>query len=792
MHLTKLSYKAPKSIIASAVMASLLGGGLYSPVSFAQEAAVLEELIVTARKREESLQDVPIAITALNAASIERAYVSEVDEIDKLVPNIELSDISFAGAALGATIRGVGFAGIEKSSEPAVGFSIDGVFLATNGGAAIDVFDVEKIEVLRGPQGTLFGRNTVGGVINVVRTRPTIESGLKLGTRLSNNGGVDLSIVANTGQVGDVLSTKFYAFSKEDETFATNTFTGSREDQADNVSYGVTFLYEPNDRLQALVSIDAFDDDSQGTPLFNLTQPGELFCDLPNLLTSFGVFAPGTLNAGCASRSLDVGEASDFSLFTREAPFVSSVEGSSFTANIEYEISENLTFTSITGYRETDEQLLNEGLGAPSLQINAGPGVVLNAPILATNRLTESEQFSQELRLSGNINEKLTFVSGIIFSQSEFEVGPGVFPNEGFIPGLGLAQSFGAIDQNSFYAQETTSFAIFADGTYDLNDRLSLSAGLRFSYEEKDAFRSFALSSVPGVSGTSIALTEDYSNPTGRIILQYQLGNDASIYGGYSRGFRSGGFDAASQTTTDLGPYDEEFVDSFELGVRAEFFDNRLRVNPTIFYTDYTDRQEEITTAVPGGGAGAIQTVIQNASEAEIFGLELEVLAQVSPGLTLRGSLGLLDAEFTSFLVPENPADPNNTNLVDESDIRNLRSGPDATASVGATYIRSLGANGTLAFNAAYYWQDDITTAASVDVLALGRDMVEGNEGFDFSLTYETQRDTGTNFTLTAFINDAFDSDEGRLATQIVVPGILTFGATQATTIYGIEATVEF
>ena len=792
MSIDTVSYKNSKRLISRAVAASLLSGVLYSPVIFAQQSLVLEELIVTARKREESIQDVPIAITALDAASIDRAFVSEVDEIDKLVPNVEFSDISFAGAALGATIRGVGFAGIEKSSEPAVGFSIDGVFLATNGGAAIDVFDLEKIEVLRGPQGTLFGRNTVGGVINVVRTRPTIESGLKLGTRISNNGGLDLNLVANTGQIGDVLSTKLYAFSKEDETFAVNTATGSPEDQADNISYGAAFLYEPNDRFQALVSIDAFEDESQGTPLFNLTQPGELFCDLPNLLTSFGVFAPSSLDAGCASRSLAVGEASDFSLFTRESPFLSTVEGSSLTANIEYKISDNLTFTSITGYRESDEQLLNETLGAPNIQINAGPGFVISAPILATNRLTESEQFSQELRLSGNINERLTFVSGVIFSQSEFEVGPGVFPSEGFSPGLGLGQSLGAIDQNSFYAQETTSFAIFADGTYDLNEKLSLSAGLRFSYEEKDAFRSFTLSPVPGVAGTSIALSEDYSNPTGRVILQYELGDDASIYGGYSRGFRSGGFDAASQTINDLGPYDEEFVDSFELGVRAEFFGNRLRVNPTVFYTDYTDRQEEITTAVPGGGPGAIQTIIENASEAEIFGLELEVLAQVSPNLTVRGALGLLDAEFSSFLVPEDPSDPTNTNLVDESEIRNLRSGPDATASLGATYFRSIGANGQLSFNAAYYWQDDITSAASVDVLGLGRDVVDGNEGFDFSLTYETLRDEGTNFTVTAFINDAFDSDEGRLATQIVVPGILTFGATQATTIYGIEATVEF
>ena len=788
----QVPFKKSKRLIFQAVAASLFSGAVYSPAVFSQDTLILEELIVTARKREESIQDVPIAVTAFDFDAIERTHASEIDELDKFVPNVDFSDISFAGAALGATIRGVGFAGIEKSSEPAVGFSIDGVFLASNGGAAIDIFDIEKIEVLRGPQGTLFGRNTVGGVINVVRTRPTLDSGLKLGTRISNNGGLDLSVVANTGQIGDTLSAKFYAFSKEDETFADNVITGSPDDQTDNVSYGAAFLYEPNDRLQALVSIDAFDDDSAATPVYNLTQPGEVFCDVPNFLISVGVLAPSSLNAGCASTSFDIGEASDFGVFTRATPFVNSVEGSSVTANIEYKISDNLTFTSITGYRESDEQLLAETLGGPNAQLNAGPGVVLDIPLLATNRLTESDQFSQELRLSGDINDRLTFVAGLIFSQSEFEVAPGVFPSEGFIPGPGLAQTFGAIDQSSFYSQETTSFAVFADGTYNLSDKWSLSAGLRVSYEEKDAFRSFDISTVPDVAGTSISVSEDYTNPSGRIILQYDVSDDVSIYGGYSRGFRSGGFDAASQTINDVGPYDEEFVDSFELGVRAQFFDNRLRINPTVFYTDYTDRQEEITTAVPNGAPGAIQTVIANAAEAEIYGLELEMLAQVTPSLTVRGSLGLLDAEFSSFLAPEDPTDPSNTNFIDQSDIRNLRSGPDANATLSATYIRSIGANGQLSFDAGYFWQDDFATAVSVDVLGLGRDTVEGNEGFDFSLSYKTLRENGTNFTITAFINDAFDDADGRLATQVVVPGVLTFGGTQPTTTYGVEASVEF
>ena len=780
MSIARVGLLSPKRMISKLVATTILGAALYSPVSIAQDSAglVLEEIIVTARKRQESLQDVPIAITAFDAATIERTHIDTLADLEKFIPNTDFGAISFAGQALAATIRGIGFADFEKANEPAVGVSIDGVFQAFSTNSSIDSFDLESVEVLRGPQGTLFGRNTVGGVINIRRSRPTEEAGLKLGTRFNSIGGEEFLLVANTGEVADSFSTKFWAFNKKDETFAVNRLTGSPEEQTDLTSFGAAFLYQPNDRFEALVTIDSFDDDSQGAPIYNFNTPGDLFCFLPNAI--FG-FNPANINAGCGSESGDIALESDLAVFTRGEPFITTSEGTSITAEINYQINDNLTLTSITGFRETDEQLLNEGLGAPNIEIPVGPGITVDFPILFTNRVQDSDQFSQELRLGGQIGDDLTFVAGLYYLDAEFTLQGGEFPDGSF----GTAQAFGGVTANNRYNQTTEAFAVFVDGTYQVNDRFSISAGLRYSDETKDAILDFLIDPTNPVStGDQSASFDEVS---GRFILQYDFSENVSAFAGYSRGFRSGGFNIRAQFAELIGPFDSEIVDGFEAGVRAEFFNNRLRVNPTIFTYDYSDKQETTTVAV----GPLVQTVVQNASEVDISGFELEVLALVTPELTLRGSLGILDTEFVEFLAPDT-SDPALTAAIDVTDSRNLIAAPDSTFSIGATYTKSLfGGNAQIVFDASYNFQEDFFTSNVDDPQGLGREESEGTEGADFSLTYQTLND-GTNFKVTAYINDAFDDAAGRIATTVFVPGTFTFGIGQVTTIYGVQAEVEF
>ena len=807
-----MSYK--NSLILSA---SLIAGNfvVLPQIAFAQdeETVRIDEIVVSARKREESLQDVPLAVTALDAATIENLHTSTITGIDRLVPNIDLGDNPFTGLGLVAVIRGVGFSDPEKSFEPVVGLSIDGVFLASNTGAAIDAFDLERVEVLRGPQGTLFGRNTVGGVINVSRSRPTGEAGLKVGTRITNHSGREYHAVANLPALDDVLSTKLYAFSKEHDTFAVNLSTGEKDPQKDLLQFGGALLVEPNDKLEALISFDYFDDDSFGPPVYArgvFTPPGQggdLFCFLAN----GGLPFVTPTGAGCSSGSFDIAEASDFEVFTRDTPFLTTVDGWSLTSNIEYQLNDNLTINSVTGYRDVNDQQFQNATGGPDAIGQALPGLppgVIVAPVgigpfplSHSNRLFESTQFSQELRLSGNIGDKFDFVSGLYYLNSEYDLRGGEFE-----PGVfGTNRAFNTLTpDNETVAQQANAYAIFIDGTYAINDRLSFSGGLRYSYEEKDfqydfLFRGPDLAGNPSpLTGQVVDASDDWQAPTWRAILQYDLNDDVNVYGGYSRGFRSGGFNGRGFTPFAVETtFDEETVDSFEIGARAEFFNNRLRINPTAFLAIYDDKQEEILTGVPGSTATA--TTVQNASKVDIAGFELEALARVTEDITLRGTFGYTDAEFDEFLVPEvigiNPltgAPILGDGLVDDADNRNLRAGPDTTFSVGATFDRDIfEGNVGLTLDASYNFQSDIVTSAGADPLGLGRDRVDGNKGFDFSATV-TNLGAGPKVSLTGFINDAFDDGAGRVGTSIVIPGIFTFAVGSPTTIYGLEATVEF
>lgn len=806
-----MTYKNSLILSVSVVASNFM---MLSQTAYAQDegAFKIDEVVVTARKRLESLQDVPLAVTALDANAIESAHISTITGIDKLVPNVDLGDNPFAGQGLVAVIRGVGFSDPEKSFEPVVGVSVDGIFLASNTGAAFDVFDLESVEVLRGPQGTLFGRNTVGGVINVKRSRPTGETGLKIGTRITNNNGKEFLGVANLPQIGGALSTKVFAFKKDHDTFAVNTVTGEKDKQKDFLSVGAAFLYEPTDQLEALISVDYFDDNSFGPPAYNTSVFGaDLFCTL-------GTVAFGGANVpngvGCASGSLDVAEASDFDTFVRGTPFITNIDGWSATSNIEYQLNENLTLTSVTGYRETTDELRQDAAQGPNIEsvfiAAPGPGFLLGTSDFAFSeqfRVQDANQFSQEFRLSGRASDKLDFVAGLYYLNSKYtsrggEFEPGIFGTNRFFNS--------PTPDDTTAAQQAEAFAAFVDGTYAITDRLSFSGGFRFSYEEKDFQTEFVFrgdldtngDNIPDtpnpLTGQTVDETEDWSSPTWRAILQYDVSDDAMIYGGYSRGFRSGGFNGRGGTPATAGtPYDQETVDSFEIGARAEFFDNRVRINPTAFYSKTDDKQEERLALVPGGGDSEFDTFVENAASVEIKGFELEVLARLTEEFTVRGAFGYVDAEFDEFLVPDLVADPTGGILVDVSDERNLRAGPEETVSLGAAYSRTI-MDGSLllTLNADYSYQGENVTSAGRDPLGLDRDRIPSNNSTDFSASIQTLRE-GTNLTLTGFINDAFDDAPGRLGTQIFIPGppgpgIFGFAVGTPTRIYGVEATVEF
>ncbi|MEO0549269.1 MAG: TonB-dependent receptor [Pseudomonadota bacterium] len=759
----------------------------FAPIAFAQDASSaqdaseevetkqLDTITVTARKRTESLQDVPLAVTAFDQAALEATHADTINEIEKFVPNVEFSDISFSGQTLGATIRGIGFADIEKTYEPAVGVSVDGVFLATNTGASVDLFDVEAVEVLRGPQGTLYGRNTVGGVLNINRTRPTGEAGLRLLGRLGNNGQEEFMAVANAPQIGDVLSSKFYVFSDSSETFSDNLATGEPDKLADSLSYGAAFLFEPNEKLQALVSVDFIDDESGTQPIYNLSQDTEVFCILTLGIPGVSVTSDAS---GCASTSFDIVEASGFDVHVRDFPSLNALESQALTANVTYEINPNLNFTSITGYRSTEEEILLDNIGAPNAAIV--PGVV-EVPIFISTRLQDLDQLSQEFRLDGQLNSATDFVAGLFYMNTEYDLAAGDGGPD--LMGPATVFVFGAPSGNYTAGQELNAYAAFFDATYQITDQLSVSGGLRYTYEEKDFDIDFIFDGLGAFS-----VSDDWNEVTGRLILQYDFSDDIMAFGGWSRGFRSGGFNGRATVPDEIGPFDPETVDSFEAGLRMELADRRLRLNPTVFFTQYNDKQEPIIGASPIN-PNVTATVIENSSKVEYSGFELEALFLATDELTLRGSLGLLDAEVSEFLVPDLTSTTVPAPLIDVSDGRIVTNAPETTYSVGFDYVRPFSNEFELRVNGSHSYTAEHSIQQTPD--PFGRNIIDAQDSTDLSITLATTRGDQPNYAITLFGLDIFDEDPGVLDAGLNA-GVFYFGVGAPTRRYGIELSAEF
>jgi iron complex outermembrane recepter protein len=768
-----------KATLTRALFHSLLAGTTLSvfavgTAAFAQSASEDEEarsseIIVTARKRAESLQDVPLAVTAIGREQLETASANTIDDLDRLAPNVELSSTSFSAKSLTATIRGIGFADVEKSFEPAVGVSVDGVFFATSGGASIDAFDIESVEILRGPQGTLYGRNTVGGVINVRRTAPTDDAGFRMKLRYGNNGRAEALAVANTGRFGG-FALKGYYFLTTSDTYARNTVTNRKDKLTDNKSFGFALSYKDDGPLTGVVSFDRFIDKSGQNPVYNLSQTGATFCNLTRIpLVNLAV----SRNAGCSSASYDLAVASNFETFIRPLPVENSTDGIAITANFDLEVGKNFSLTSVTGYRDSDETLRTDNLGSPLVTLAAGPVV----PLFFAGRNVASDQFSQELRLSGKLGDNFDIVTGLFYMNSSYFLTGATGPNG---VGFGNSFAFGGVSANQEVGQDTDAYAAFADGTFKLSDSFSISAGLRYSYEKKTLNYNFIRSPVAGVTGQNVIRSGTFDDLSGRIILQYNLTDDIMAFGGWSRGFRSGGFNGRATTPTAIGPYDPETVDSFEGGLRIEAFDRAVRFNPTVFYTKYRNKQEEVSRAA--GASGTItETVVQNAASAKIWGVELEAQARASDALSFSGSVGYLNAKYDKFLLP---------NGTDVTNLRQLRRAPKWTAALGTRFEQPLGGVKLIA-TADYNYvaknaSDLVRDTFVLNGVPLRRDIIGAQSNFDFTLSVASNSDRGPKWKVTGYIRDAFDNNAGRLAAVLDV-GAFYFGAGQVTKQYGLE-----
>ncbi|WOJ92315.1 TonB-dependent receptor [Congregibacter variabilis] len=688
-----MSYRTPvrKPLIAATTFASLLLSAAASPLVSAQTqepTLALEEVLVTARRRAENLQDVPIAVTALSGDALRLAGAQDITELAQSIPSVTLEPSRATNTTLTAFIRGVGQQDPLAGFEQGVALYLDDVYLARPQGALLDVYDVERIEVLRGPQGTLYGRNAVGGAIKYVTRRLSDEVEASVRASYGTYNQADLVGTVSV-PVSDNFRVGATVASFNRDGFGDNLFTGGEQYDKDIFGYRLSAEWEPTEDILVRVAYDNTDDQSSAVAGWR-PYPGA-FSGTPSPSSVFDT------NAGASVLPSTAGINGN-----------NQVESEGWMASVDWNVSDTMTLRSITAGREdlTESVIDFDSLATPDF----------DAPVIYDN-----EQFSQEFQLLWN-TDRFNLVLGYYYLDAEaandFDVVLGLLA-----PGGLTAYTGGVV--------ETKSWSVFGDLTYELTDRWSLSVGGRYTEDERsaDIFRGTYLGTGSPFFGNDsaflLAATSDYEAQrtyydfSPRANLSYSLTEDVTVYGGYSQGWKAGSFDprgANFATPAVEEGFDPEELDSWELGIKSTWWDGRAITNVALFYSDYQDMQIPGSVGVDSDGDGVNDSfvgTVTNAGQSEISGLEIEGNLLFTEHFSMQFSASLLDASFKEYLVGG----------VDVSNDRDIQNTPEEMAFVGLSYNTDL-AGGTLLINTNYSYKGDVQqfeiAAADIDQEAYG------------------------------------------------------------------------
>lgn len=612
----------------------------------------LEEVVVTARKREESLQDTPIAVSAFSSRDMEIRGATDVTDIGAAAPNVSIESSAGVGGLSSAPtvfIRGMGQSDFVVNADPAVGVYVDGVYVARSIGSLMDLMDLERAEVLRGPQGTLFGRNTIGGAISLVSKKPSTEGVEgKVGATIGENGYYQLDGMVNL-PISEQLAARGSVFKRERDGYVDALQYDDLQLGDNNVWGGrIALAYQPTDSLSFDLSYDY--SLTEETPAafvpYILGTDSENPDDIANTPGTAGFFYNNfaVTDGSCdtaeqrASNTQCYGEVhnthDDFSVNSiwtdrNGNPITpeNRVEAQGLHLTAEWDL-EFATLKSISAYREFDATFYNDFDFSPVIAFHNN------------NSGFTHEQFSQELQIVGSaFDDKLDYVAGLYYFEEEGTQEVDLVGFVGWTPAITTTPFF----QHAIRDVTNTSQAAYTQLTYHITDALHLTVGLRYTDDEKDfdaqIIRNHAL--FQEGQGTQTATETDPM-----INLSYDLDESTMLYATYSTGFRDGGFPSrfANGLATPLDFFDPEFVTAYELGIKSSWWGDKLRLNAALFQTDYEDMQ---IAATPSLGASNSLT-IDNLGESTIQGFEAELNAVLTDTLRLDLALGYLDDDITS------------------------------------------------------------------------------------------------------------------------------------------------
>jgi len=665
------------SMWKAALLAGAAWGAVATAVSAQEQAPAataglsVDEVVVTARRREENLKDVPVAVSAYSGETLARQGGADITVLQQTTPNITVQTARGSNSTLISYIRGIGQQDPLWGYEPGVGLYVDDVYIYRPQGAVLDVFDIERIEVLRGPQGTLYGRNTIGGAIKYVTKRLGDEAHGKVRGTYGSYNQTDLLVSGQTPVGGGLSVGGAYALYKRDG-YGKNITTGAEHYNKDVQAIRLSAEYAPSEDLFFRLAYDKVQDDSN---------PRHGHRELPALVGGYKVLDTYDTQAGLGD---------DNSVET---------EGVSLTG--QWNPTENLTFKSITASRK--------GHTTTVIDFDGTPVNTLDIPATYDDR-----SFSQELQAVYS-DDNVQGVFGLYYMNSQAS---GEFDTIAGNLGLSIADG-GKVS--------TQSFAAFFDFSANLTERFKVSLGARATRDHKrsNTFRLFYLGATrsPYQGGTPRPILQTrtnygaqttFSQFTPRISASYELSDDLSTYVSYSKGFKSGGWDMRGDaliTPQTVNGYKPEVVDAYEVGLKGYALDRRVSFASALFLSKYEDQQVSTQVVVPSG----IASSIDNAGSSTLYGAEFEAKARLTANLSANVAVGYIHAKYDTFnrFVPAgapNPLNPSTVipaggQVVNVADLYGFQNTPEWTGNVSLTWTADV-AGGLLAVTPMVSYRD--------------------------------------------------------------------------------------
>lgn len=674
-----------------------LGGSILAPLlavpSAMAQSATLEEVVVTAQRREQSIQETPISMTALTADTLREIGASDVSGVSDITPGLLVTPTIGGSVNAGLAIRGAVNSSNNLSRDNAVGMYLNGVPISKTSGAIFDAVDLERVEVLRGPQGTLYGKNTIGGAVNLITRKPSGELDGYIRVGVGNEGLVETRGAIDTPAIGSLsdgpgeLSARVSGFYRERDGFFTNDGPSSDDfDNRDQWGLRVDADWRLGERFSVEYGYDIFEAD-QTPPMLALTNSDAFASVVPSL---YPVLEAATNTDRPSSIAND-------SAFTSE----SEVEGHTLT--LSYDMPEtalgDLTLKSITGYRDLHTLSLSDFDGT-------------DLDLFRFRIENDFDQVTQEIQLLGT-TERTHYVLGLFYYEDSWDT-----DNPRW-----LFQFGGDTSDISQRGAETVSVAAFGQLSWTPNafdDRMEITVGGRWTEETKDAYNLAVDASVYAVtpadpnagvyqrgamgnpvfspSGSLIPIETDdsWSEFTPMATVAWRFSDDVNGYAKVATGFKSGGFNGvATSNASFLTPFDPEIMTTYELGLKSRFLDQRVQLNMSVFYNDYEDFQaNKFVEEVLG-------IAIVNAGSATMQGMEIELTARPTANLDMILNYSLLDTSYDEFIGDDGS---------DVSSDRYFTYSPENTVFASLKYTFDPFSIGTLSMRADYSWTDDYHT----------------------------------------------------------------------------------